>query len=157
MAYDVRDLAGRKAAETQQDEMEWLRVLETARQSLRFVEIDYQSLENIALASGTPAKFTTVVRLIYQYGKSHPTSESISGLILQYANDSQFSLSDWIDAIHFFHDWLRHKNRRVDLLAIIQYLQCCAVSPDAKEGGQSFCDLVKDMFDVHGYDGYDGP
>jgi hypothetical protein len=153
MIFDVRSLAAQKHKETEQNEVEWLRALESARQSLKFIDIDYQSLEQIALASRSPEKFTVVVRLIYQYGKSHPHGDQVSDLILEYTNDSPFSLSEWIDAIDFFYQWLSTNQRKIDFLEMLKYLQCCVVSPDARQGGQTFAALVEDMLNVSGYEG----
>jgi len=153
MMFDVRRLSERKHGETHHEPVEWLRALESARQSLKFVDIDFNALELIALASGTPAKFTLMSRLIYQYGKSHPHGDQISELILQFVNDSPFSLADWVDAIEYFHRWLIDNGRKVDFLPMLKYLECCVASADAREGGQTFVALIEDMLAVCGYEG----
>jgi hypothetical protein len=153
MNFDVRALAARKHVATQLPEVDWLRALESARQSLKFVEIDYESLEHIAVASRTPAQFTVITRLIYQYGKSHPNGELISELILKSASESPFSLTDWLGAIEYFNGWLVREGRKVDFLPMLKYLECCVASPDAREGGQTFVSLIEDMLRVSGYEG----
>lgn len=153
MQFDVRQLTERKHTETRHEPVEWLRALESARQSLKFVDIDFQSLEQIALASSSPEKFTLMTRLIYQYGKSHPNGDQISELILKFVNDSPFSLTDWVDAIEYFHRWLGENNRKVDFLPMLKYLECCVASADAREGGQTFAALIEDMLAVCGYEG----
>jgi hypothetical protein len=153
MKFDVRVLAARKHAESGHDEVDWLRALESARQSLKFVEIDYESLERIALASRTPAQFTLLTRLIYQYGKSHPNGDLISEVILKYASESPFSLSDWLAAIEYFHGWLEQNGRKIDFLPMLKYLECCIAAPDARESGQTFVALIEDMLKVSGYEG----
>jgi len=153
MNFDVRDLAALKHLETGHTEIEWTKALESARQSLKFIDIDFQSLELIALASRAPSKFTTLTRLIYQYGKSHPHGDQISDLILEYTNNSPFSLSDWIDTIDTFYHWLVERDRKIDFLPMLKYLDCCIASPDAREGGQTFTQLLEDMLKVAGYEG----
>src|SRR5689334_17981561 len=122
MNFDVRSLASQKHLETQHPGVEWIIALESARQSLKFIDIDYQSLEYIAVASRSPSQFTVIVRLIYQYGKSHPHGDLVSDLILGYVNDSPFSLSDWMDAIEYFYLWLEKNGRKIDFLPMLQYL-----------------------------------
>ncbi len=153
MTFDVRTLAAQRHRETQHAEVDWIMSLESARQSLKFVEIDYQSLEYLALASRSPGQFTVVVRLIYQYGKSHPHGELISDVILGYVNESPFSLSDWLDAIEYFNGWLEKNGRKIDFLPMLKYLECCIAAPDAKESGQTLGALIQDMLNVIGYEG----
>jgi hypothetical protein len=151
--FEVKALAEQRHQETKQSEVEWMRALESARQSLRFIDIDLPSLEKFALASKSSAQFTVLVRLIYQYGKSHPFGDQISELILRMTNESPFSLSEWIDSVDYFYSWLIRHGRKVDFLAMLKYLQCCAVSPDARQGGQTFSSLLEDMLQVCGYEG----
>jgi hypothetical protein len=153
MNFDVRALSALKHRETGYGEVEWMKALESARQSLKFIDIDYQSLEHLATASRSPDQFTVLTRLIYQYGKSHPHGELISDLIFAHTNESPFSLSDWVDAIHYFHGWLEKNGRKVDFLPMLKYLECCVASPDAREGGQTLAALIEDMLMTLGYEG----
>lgn len=153
MRFDVQLLTFKKHHETQHAEVEWSRALETARQSLKFIEMNDLSLEHIALASASPRQFTAIVRLIYQYGKSHPHGARVSDLVLGHVNDSPFSLSDWLDAIEYFYGWLEKNQRNVDFLSMLNYLECCVASQDARESGQTLAALVEDMLRVAGYKG----
>ncbi len=153
MKYDVRSLAERKHLETQHPLLDWTRAFESARQSLKMIEIDYGTLEQIALASQSPSQFTVIVRLIYQYGKSYPHGKEVADFILDTVNESSFSLPDWLEAIEYFYHWLQKNQRKVDFLPMLKYLECCAAAPDAKEGGQTFSALVEDMLAVAGYEG----
>jgi hypothetical protein len=130
-----------------------MKALESARLSLKFIDIDYKSLEILALASRSPAHFTVLSRLIYQYGKSHPNGDQISDVILGMVNNSPFSLPDWIEAIDHFNTWLAENHRKVDFLPMLKYLECCIAAPDARESGQTLTALITDMLNVSGYDG----
>ncbi len=153
MIFDVRSLASQKHAETHDSKTAWIMALESARQSLKFIEIDYQSLEHLALANRSPTQFTIMTRLIYQYGKSHPNGTLISDVIFQYVNESPFSLSDWMSAIEYFYNWLEEQGRKIDFLPMLKYLACCVAAPDASEAGQTLTSLITDMLQVHGYEG----
>ena len=153
MNFDVRALTDLKRVETRHEGVDWLRALESARQSLKFIDIDYESLERLALASRSPHQFTVLSRLIYQYGRSHPQGAQIADLLFSLTNESSFSLADWLDAIQGFYDWLQKNGRKVDFLPMLEYLKCCSVSPDAREAGQTLGGLVEDMLRVCGYEG----
>ncbi len=153
MGFDIATLAAQKNRETNHESTEWLKALESAQLSLKFTGISLKNLEQIALGSRSPAKFTAISRLIYQYGKSHAHGAKISERLIELSNESPFSLGDWIDAIDFFYQWLNQRKRKTDFLIMLEYLQCCVASPEAQEGGQSFTSLVEDMLTVCGYDG----
>jgi hypothetical protein len=153
MSFDVRALASRKHRETGHAEVDWAKALESARLSLKFIDIDFASLELIALASRSPEKFTTMTRLIYQYGKSHPHGDQIAELLIGFVDASPFSLVEWVDATDHFQRWLEAQGRKVDFLPMLKYLECCVASPDAREGGQTFEQLLDDFLKVSGYEG----
>jgi hypothetical protein len=153
MSFELQALAKKKHLETRLPETEWLKALESAQQSLQFMELKPETLERFALASGAPSKFTNLVRMIYQHGKSHPHGALISDLVLRYANESHFSLPDWIDAIDFFSRWLESNERKTDFLSMLEYLHCCVDAPDARQPGQTLLILVEDMLEVMGYEG----
>lgn len=153
MIFNVKSLAAKKHLETGHAEVEWFKALESARQSLEFAQIDFRELELIVHASATPAKFTVMSRLIYQYSKSHLQADRITGVILGLVNDSAFSLVEWIDAIDHFNTWLSEEKRKADFLHMLQYLDCCAASPEAREGGQTLAELLADMLNLAGYEG----
>lgn len=152
MSFNVRSLAAQKQIETHHDEVEWMKVLESARQSLKFIDIDYFSLEQIALASRSPSQFTVICRLIYQYGKSYADGDRVSDVIFEATNDSSFSLSDWIDAIEYLYEWLGKQGRKIDFFSMLNYLKCCVASSDAQGRGQTLFSLVQDMLQIHGFD-----
>ncbi len=153
MSIDSQALAKIKSRETQHPVQEWLKVIESARMSLKPLPIDPPSLREIIMASRTPEKFVTMTRLIFQYAKSYPNGARISQLILDYSNESPFSLPDWIDAIDYFHLWLEEHQRKIDFLPMLKYLQCCVAAPEARKSGQTLKGLLEDMLRVFGYDG----
>ncbi len=152
MSFDSGALAKRRHGSTGHDEADWQKALENARVSLKVIDVDSQTLTHIALGCREPAKLTLMTRLIYQYAKAHPSGEPISDLLFKSVNTSPFGLSDWIDAIDYFHRWLTDRNRKIDLLPMIKYLDCCGESGDAKKTGQTLAALVEHMLDTFGYE-----
>ncbi len=153
MIFDVRALAAQKVSETDESMAAWFAVLESARQSLRFIEVDYQALEHLALACQSTAQLTILTRLIYQYGKSNPHGALITDVILEYVNDSPFSLLDWICSIEYFYHWLEERSVKINFQPMLKYLTCCITSQDALESGQTLMALIQDMLQVFGYEG----
>jgi hypothetical protein len=153
MSLNIVTVATEKSKITGISEGLWLQSIESARQSLRFRDIDSASLIQIADASRSPENFTLVVRLMYQYSKLHPFDTPVGELLFYQVNRSPFSLSDWIDAIAFFYAWLVDQERSVDFSAMLNYLDCCAASSDARESGQNFSTLLEGMLRVFGFVG----
>jgi hypothetical protein len=152
VTFDVRSLAARKHQETSHDLSEWTSAFETARMSLKLFSVDYHDLELIAIASRAPSQFTSLVRLIYQFTKSHPNTEQITATLLNQVSKSPFSLADWIESIDYFYNWLTKNQRKIDFLSMLSYLECCVASPDGKESGQTLAALLEDMLDFCGYE-----
>jgi len=152
MTFDVRALAREKHLETGHGETEWENALENARMSLKVGAVGYRDLAHVARASRSPEKFTSMARLIYQYTKAHPNGGRVADALFRCVNSSPFSLSDWVDAIDYFYRWLVEGKRKVDLLPMLKYLECCVAAPDAKKNGQTLRALVEDMLDIFGYE-----
>ncbi len=152
MSFDVRALAAQKHQETQHEELEWTRALESARQSLKQMDIDDSSLELLALASSMPAKFTVICRLIYQHGKSHLQSDRISDFLFELIDTSDFTLSDWLNAIECLCRWLKERDQKIDFFSLLKYLECCVASSEAQASGQTLFELAQNMLRVYGYE-----
>jgi hypothetical protein len=153
MSFDPQTLAALKEQETKHSRVEWSQAFKTARQSLKYRDARNKDLRLIALASSSPAKFTTVTRLMYQYSKLHPLNPPVGEVLLQEVDQSPYSMGDWIDTIDRFHNWLSDRERKVDFLAMLNYLDCCAASSEATEGGQKFSEVLDFMLQVFGYFG----
>ncbi len=152
MIFNVRILAQRKYQESGIEESSWLKVFESAQQTLKEFEVDYQIIEYIALASRTPEQFAVMSRLIYQFIKSNASGEQVTEMFLNLVNQSPFAIGDWIDSINYFHQWLISNRKKIDFVPMLQYLECCVASPDAKKGRHTLLALVEDMLAVHGYE-----
>jgi hypothetical protein len=152
MTFNAQVLAQKKSQENGLDEASWFKVFDSAQQTLKDVDVDYQIIEYIALASRTPEQFAVMARLIYQYIKSNASGEQITEIILTLVNQSPFALGDWIDSVHYFYQWLLAHRKKIDFVPMLQYLECCVASPDAKKGRHTLLALVEDMLAVHGYE-----
>lgn len=151
---NLRDLASVKSKETESFEQDWLSVLEQAQLALNRCFLTEEDCQQLALASSEPTKFNVIIRLIYSHSKQNPHREPATVLIKRLVNSTPFSMSDWVDAIFYFYQWLNKNNRKVNFLSMLNYLECCSASTDAREPGQTLLNLVKDMLRLFDYEGY---
>jgi hypothetical protein len=152
VSFDVKTLSQTKSKETGLPLCDWVLALESASHSLQATNIEFKNLKYIVLASSSPAQFTTMARLIYQYAKSYPKGAQTLEMFFNYVNNSSFDLPGWIEAVTYFHDWLTSKNRKIDFYAMLGYLECCAAAPEAAEPGQTLRTIVKYMLETWDYD-----
>jgi hypothetical protein len=74
-------------------------------------------------------------------------------LFFRVVDHSNYSLSAWLNAITYFHEWLSLQNRTTSFQKMLGYLQCCEDSPENKDIDHRFMDLVEEMIKTHGYIG----
>ena len=152
MTAELQDLAEAKAEQSGESKDIWFKTLESARTSLKNDMLSDEALEAIARASKSPEKLMVLMRLIYQFTKKHPNDAPIVEQIFRRVNNTQYSLSDWIDAIAYFHSWLTERKLKIDLQPMIRYLTCCTEAPDAAKSGHALVALAEDMLATYDYE-----
>ena len=152
MSPKTAPLAHERGSVTGHSVADWESALVSARTSLTTKTLSQRNFELLARASASPGKLTVVARLVYQYAKARPESEDLAPMFFDAVNASPFSLADWIDAIDFFHSWLQARQRKIELLPMIKYLECCVAAPEANKSGQTLKVLVADMLEVFDYE-----
>lgn len=150
---NVRDLAFVKSKETATFEQDWICVLEKAQLALNRLVLTEEECLQLALASGEPERFNVLIRLFYCYSKQNPHREPAIVILKHLVNSTPFSMNDWVDAIFYFYHWLNNRDRKINLLSMLNYLECCSASTDAREPGQTLLSLVKDMLRLFDYEG----
>lgn len=73
--------------------------------------------------------------------------------IEQCATDSDFSVSDWLQAMERILQYLIKKNRSSSISVLLGYLSCCAEYLSASTGVLSFPDGVDEFLEEFGFDG----
>lgn len=131
----------------------WLKSIENARSILHARDMSDQEIEKIAIASHSPEDFNVVIRWIYTFTRSNPNGHQGVLTLFKNTDSSHYNLSEWIEAISFFNNWLEENERKTNWVTLLGYLQCCGESPENIDIKHSFVSLVKKMLETYGYEG----
>ncbi len=131
----------------------WFKCIETARGSIHARDLTDSELSKIAKASSTPQSFNTITKLIYRFTRSNPNGHQAVSVLFNSVDNSQYSLSEWIEAIEFFSNWLDERERRTPWPTLLGYLSCCSESPENKDIKHNLTLLLKDMLTTYDYEG----
>jgi hypothetical protein len=143
-----------KLIQTKEDQKDlWMKCLDNARSILHARDITDLELEKIFVASSTPEKFNTVIKLVYEFTRTNPNGHLAVKLLFNQADTSHYTLNDWIEGINFFNSWLLKNDRKTGWKMMLGYLACCSESPENKDVKHKFNDLINDMLKAHGFDG----
>ena len=132
---------------------EWRATLEFARTSLSEKYLSERNLIRLTKGAATIPQTELLVKLLYQDSKERPTGVNGIDLFFRVVDHSNYSLSAWLNAITYFHEWLFKQNRTTSFQKMLGYLQCCEDSPENKDIDHRFIDLVEEMIKTHGYVG----
>lgn len=132
---------------------EWNEVITFARQLLGDKLLSDRNLIKLCLGQAAINETMTVLKLFYYDSKERPTGASAVEIFFRVIDNSIYSLAAWIEAVHFFNNWLEENDRKTTFQKMLGYLQCCEESPENKEITFRFIDLVDDMLKEHGYVG----
>ena len=143
-----------KSIHAKSDQRElWTKSLENARSILHARDISDSDLNKILSSSKDPHKFNTLIKLVYTYTRSNPNgSAAVKHLFLK-VDSSHYTMTDWIDAISLFEDWLSKKGRKTTWDMMLGYLACCTESPENKDIKHEFLEILSDMLEEHGFEG----
>lgn len=76
----------------------------------------------------------------------------ITPLLIQAIDQSDYDLTEWIDALHHFQNWLRAHRLKAELSAMIGYLSCCSKAAENAPIHLSLCGILDDMLETHGFE-----
>lgn len=83
--------------------------------------------------------------------------EDFEKTLKSFADESDFSLDAWIEALEFFFFYLRKKKARAEIKKMLGYLACCAQADLNLPLLPSLKELLKEMLAEHGYEAGDQP
>lgn len=146
----VGELAAEKASKSKASAVEWADVLQRGLEGLRGQDIDLEGLEQIARACSSPRQFALMVRLISHHCRTHGQGRKVFDVIKKHISMTVFSLSEWIDSLEYFGDWLDENGHSLDFLNMLNYLQCCTQLPDAKTPGAKLKPMLEEAIDKFG-------
>lgn len=132
---------------------DWEKAFANARDCVSIKDLSDQELTKIMNACKNLDQFAIIFQYLFKTFKSNPDGHQVVLRFFSMVDNSSYSLSEWIETIEAFHQWLTEKNRKTDFSKLIGYLQCSDLAPDNKEVKHVFKDLVLDMLNTHGYVG----
>ena len=132
---------------------EWAPVLEHARASIPHQFLSDRNLVRLTKGAATIPQTELLIKLLYQDAKERPMGSTGIDTFFRIVDHSNYSLSAWLNAITYFHEWLTEQNRTTSFQKMLGYLQCCEDSPENKDIDHRFIDLVEEMIKTHGYVG----
>ena len=99
MTFALDPLAAALSATTGHSRAEWRAALENARLSLKPTDVDDAALERIAAARADRRRNSRPSQIDLRLRKTAPWRWANGQKLIAAANESRFSLADWIDAI----------------------------------------------------------
>ena len=125
----------------------WIRAIRQAIDS----GLDENFVMHILRAFKSPA---SVIKLTESIGKLDLKDQaSLVSQVERYASESDFSTSEWLQALERILQFLIRKNRSSALDILLGYLSCSAEYLKASTGLLSFADGVDAFLEEFGFDG----
>lgn len=128
---------------------QWRKCLESVRVNFRFLHATGEELERLAKDCENPSQFTLILRWLYRDSRVRLEADRPVELLFFYADGSQYTLKEWLEAISVFSDWMDKEGRDVSFLEMLKYLKCCTELQDAKTTTEVFANLVHSALDVY--------
>ncbi len=131
----------------------WSKSIESARNIIHTRDMSDDELIKIAMNSNNAISFNVVIKLIYKFTRSNPNGHKGVECFFNSVDESPYSLSQWIEAVEYFSNWLDTNQRTTPWPTLLGYLSCCSESPENKNIKHNLKSLLKDMLEVYGYEG----
>jgi hypothetical protein len=131
----------------------WIKCIENARSIIHARDMSDEEINKVAKASLSPDDFNVIIRWIYAFTRSNPDGHLGVLSLFKNTDSSHYSLSEWVEAINYFNNWLEENERTTNWITLLGYLQCCGDSPENIDIKHSFISLLKDMLETYGYEG----
>ncbi|WOO43104.1 hypothetical protein [Rubellicoccus peritrichatus] len=151
---DIEVIAALRAKETEQPYMGWLDALSEGTSLMKKARLEEQAFNALVAACQKPKQFSLMVEAFDEYSKEHPSRQDGFQLLAEFVDDSTYGLSEWIEALEYFYDWLAQNERETpSLLQLLEYLSCCKEAGSSAPVGFPLQGLLEEMLDRYGYDG----
>ncbi len=147
------ELAQALEKSTGEGQQKWLEAIETGRSYFKASELSDELLVKLAQASDDTASFNRFLKEAYRSCQTHPDRTRPFKALINYCDESIYSLKEWLRAYSHFLRYLDEQSRQEDLLTMLGYLQCCSLSPENKDIKHDFIDLLEAMLNQFGFVG----
>jgi hypothetical protein len=115
--------------------------------------ISDDQIKSILNNCATEGQLKTIFYYMSLALKTSPNIKEQGNLFFNSIDNSQYNISQWIEAVITLHEWLLENSRKSDFAMILGYIQCCGQSPENKVIKYQLKDLVTEMLNTHGFNG----
>ncbi len=135
-----------------EEEKAWDQALKHVRRSHTEKSLSDESIFHLAKASPSIEVFLKFAQLIFISGRSHPHKRPGMEILLDYVDNSDYSLEDWILAHEIIDSWLEERGLKAEFLTKLGYLQCCALSQESSDILRTLQSISQEMLENHGFE-----
>lgn len=115
--------------------------------------INDEQLKNIILNSGNEEKLNCMIGYLHVYMKSHPDQKMLFSQFINFIDESEYAMDQWIESIYFFDLWLKDHDRKSNLAKMMGYISCCTQSPENLTIKYKLKDILSNMLESYGFKG----
>lgn len=112
-----------------------------------------ESIKRLLIATKDEGHLNSLFYFLSKSLKSSPDKKASGAILFTYVDDSEYELSQWIEAIAYFKIWLDENSRETSFEKVLGYISCCTSSPENKTIKFKLIDILKDMLKTHGFNG----
>lgn len=112
-----------------------------------------ENIKTILKNISSEAQLNSLFHFLSHALKTSPDKKTAGSLLFKHVETSEYELSQWIEAISFFKQWLDEHQRHSNFEKILGYIACCTSSPENKTLKFKLVDILKQMLNEHGFNG----
>lgn len=148
----LQDFCNKLATHTVYKADQWLKAMESASFFADAASLNESQCKQLAESCPSPEHYIHIIKLLERYAW---TSQETSGgwhLLLEYVDDSDFCLRDWVEALVSFSEWVEASDGAADLKTMLGYLHCCCISSQG-ECQLPLTHVLHEMLNQYGFSG----
>jgi hypothetical protein len=142
----IKQLAKSRSSELNQPETLWLVALGKAVSIMKNNSVSLEEIERLSTATRSPKQLLVILDYLGKQRENvYPLFERIDA--------SPYSLTDWLEAIESFHDWISSHGQSTTLQNLSGYIECCTEAAANTPSEPSLQSTVIDMLEQYGFEG----
>lgn len=145
----ISSLAKKKSIELNQPEALWNVPISKLMSLVDTPGIIAPILENLTMAAKSPRQ----LNVISDYIARSPTADKELKLLFERVDESPYSLTDWLESIETFHDWVASSGKTTELEMLLGYVSCCTEATPNSPSEVGLSSTVSAMLKQYGFDG----
>lgn len=124
--HDLEGLAKRQAEICDGTEQAWYAALTECVECNECLKLSQDDFLLLLEYVKTPTSLAHFFRFwCDQCMGSDESTRFLFSKLIEHVDESAFSLSEWLDAISVFYQWLKRKNAKTDFIEALGYIECC--------------------------------